>query len=75
MSATVREPESLLVALGRLGGLAARLERSALIQRTADPSALAERRAIALEDEANALRWAIAELGRATAAASATRRF
>ena len=62
MSARVRKPEAVSSALGRLSGLAARLERSALIQRTADGSALAERRAIALEEEANALRWAIGEL-------------
>ena len=61
------------LALGRLDGLAARLERSALIQRTADGSTLAERRAIALEEEANALRWAIAELRLVKAAAPGIR--
>lgn len=50
------------MALGRLRGLVTRLEQSALVQRTADGSALAERRAMALEDEAIALRWAITEL-------------
>ncbi len=74
MSARAKRPEAVSLALGRLSGLAARLERSALIQRTADGSALAEHRAIALEREADALRWAIAELGRGKAAASGARR-
>lgn len=73
MKARARKPEAVSSALGRLNGLAARLERSALIQRTADGSALAERRAITLEQEANALRWAIAEL-RPGADASGVRR-
>ena len=74
MTARARKPEAVSLALGRLSGLAARLERSALIQRTADGSALAERRAIALEDEAKALRWAISELRPGEAVGSAARR-